>query len=177
MRQRAPIAILLAALGLTLLALGGLVVARGAEPGGIEEAWMLLFGAPDLGPVDFEHLRRSGADGLACPPDICPGAHADIVPPTLPIAGARLREIVRRVAQGEPDTVLVFSDRWGEQDRYVARSRIMRFPDTVTVEIVGRGEGASTLALYSRSQIGAGLFSDNRARLARWLDGVKDAAR
>ncbi|MFE1600705.1 hypothetical protein [Methylobacterium sp. ID0610] len=138
---------------------------------------MLLYGAPDLGPVDFARLRRSGADGLACPPDICRAAPADLAPPVFPVAGARLREILRRVAETDPDTILVFTDRWGEQDRYVARSPVMRFPDTITAEVVGRGEGASTLALYSRSQIGAGLFSDNRARLARWLDGVKEATR
>jgi uncharacterized protein (DUF1499 family) len=93
------------------------------------------------------------------------------------VPGARLREIVREVAEGEPRTELVFSDRWGEQDRYVARSRLMRFPDTITAEIIGRGEGAASVALYSRSQIGYGDLGVNRARLARWLAGIEARAR
>jgi uncharacterized protein (DUF1499 family) len=165
------------ALAAGLAVWAAMVVGRGAEPGGIEEVWLALYGAPDLGPVDFARLRRSGADALACAPDVCPGAKPDLVPPTYPVAGARLREIVRAVATAEPDTEPAFTDRWGEQDRYVARSRLMRFPDTVTVEIVGRGEGASTLALSSRSQVAAGLFGDNRARLARWLDRIGAQAR
>ncbi|GJE00748.1 DUF1499 domain-containing protein [Methylobacterium isbiliense] len=169
MRRRAAGAAL--ALGLLTLA-GAVVVARGEEPGGIDDLWVRLFGPPDLGPVDFATLRRSPHDALACPPDICPNTPADLVAPVYPVAGAALREIVRAVAQQEPRTEPVFTDRWGEQDRYVARSRLMRCPDTITVEIIGRGEGASTLALHSRSQIGYGDFGENRARLARWLAAI-----
>ncbi|WP_238313392.1 DUF1499 domain-containing protein [Methylobacterium crusticola] len=155
------------------------MIGRGEEPGGIEEVWIRLFGPPDLGPVEFATLRRRASpnDALACPPDVCPQAKADFVPPDYPVPGARLREIVRAVAEAEPRTALVFSDRWGEQDRYVARSRLMRFPDTITVEIVGRGEGRSSLALYSRSQIGRGDLGVNRARLSRWLSGIEAAVR
>ncbi len=167
---------MLLACGLTLLVIGfGLLVARGEEPGGIEEAWMLL-GPPDLGPVDVATLDRSPADALACPPDHC-RAGADFVVPVLPVPGERLRAIVAAVATGEPRTELVFQDRWAEEDRYVARSALLRLPDTVVVAIIGAGEGRATLALYGRPQVAAMDLGGNRARLARWLARIEALAR
>lgn len=55
-------------------------------------------------------------------------------------------------------------------ERWVQRSRVMRFPDTVNVRFVDLGEGRSTLALYSRSQLGSDDMGVNRARIERWLD-------
>jgi hypothetical protein len=171
-------ALSLLALVLAVLAAGAVVVARGEEPGGVEEVWLALLGPPDLGPVEFAVLRRvpSGGDALACAADVCPLAQADAVPPVYAVAGARLREIVRSVAEREPRTALVFTDRWGEQDRYVARTAWLRCPDTVVVEIVGRGEGRSSLALYIRSQAGCPVPATSRSRLTRWLDGIAAAA-
>ncbi|TNC10566.1 hypothetical protein FF100_22695 [Methylobacterium terricola] len=171
-------ALVLLGLVLAVAAAGALAIARGEEPGGIEEVWIALLGAPDLGPVDFAALRRtpSRTDALACAADICPRAEADAVPPTYPVPGARLRDIVRAVAERQPRTALVFTDAWGEQDRYVARTAWLRCPDTVTVEIVGRGEGRSSLALYIRSQVGCPVPATSRVRLARWLDAIAAAA-
>lgn len=170
-------ALVLLALAVAILAAGALAVARGEEPGGIEEVWIALFGPPDLGPVDFAALQRrpSRSDALACAPDVCPRADVDAVPPDFPVAGARLREIVRAVAERQTRTALVFTDAWGEQDRYVARTRLLRCPDTVVVEIVGRGEGRSSLALYIRSQVGCPVPATSRARLARWLNAIAAA--
>ncbi len=173
-----PAALVLVALLLAVLAAGGLAVARGEEPGGIEEVWIALLGPPDLGPVEFARLARtpSRSDALACAPDICPRAQADAVPPDFAVPGARLREIVGRVAEDQPRTALVFTDRWGEQDRYVARTAWLRCPDTIAVEIVGRGEGRASLALYIRSQAGCPVPATSRARLDAWLAAIAAAA-
>ncbi|BCM87518.1 hypothetical protein [Methylobacterium indicum] len=173
-----PAALVLLGLFLAVLAAGGLAVARGEEPGGIEEVWIALFGPPDLGPVAFANLARtpSRVDALACAPDICPLARADAVPPDYAVPGARLREIVRGVAEDQPRTALVFTDRWGEQDRYVARTAWLRCPDTIAVEIVGRGEGRASLALYIRSQAGCPVPATSRDRLDTWLAAIAAAA-
>jgi uncharacterized protein (DUF1499 family) len=154
------------------------LIRLGPEPGGIEDMWTALFGPADAGAVDFATLRRRRApsDALACPPDACPFAEPDIVPPVFPVEGARLRAIVAEAARADPDTELVFAERWAEHDRYVARSKVLRFPDTINAEIIGQGEGRSTLALYSRSRIGLYDFGVNRARLRRWLDRIGAAA-
>ena len=154
------------------------LVARGPEPGGIEDAYAWVFGKPDLGPVDFSKLRRrvTPNDALACRPEICRDAPADFVPPVFPVDGERLRAIVAAVATSEPRTDLIFSARWDTQDRYLARSRVMRFPDTIDALVVGQREGHSTVALYSRSQIGLSDFGVNRSRISRWLDRIGEAA-
>ena len=173
----------IATTGLVLLALAGLGLGlalwRGEEPGGIDDLYIALFGRPDLGDVDFATLERRSSpnDALACPPGVCPKARADIEPPVFPVAGEQLRRIVLEVAQSEPNTQLVYSSRWGEQDRYVARTTLMRFPDTISVMIVGEGEGRSTLAIYSRSQIGYGDLGVNQARVGRWLRKIGERAR
>ena len=169
--------------GLVLLALAALgfsvMLWRGEEPGGIDDLYIALFGRPDLGPVEFATLERRSSpnDALACPPGVCPKARADIEPPVFPVAGEQLRRIVSEVAQSEPNTRLVYSSRWGEEDRYVAYTPLMRFPDTISVMIVGEGEGRSTLAIYSRSQIGYGDLGANRARVERWLRKIGERVR
>ena len=151
------------------------LVARGPEPGGIEEVWMLL-GPPDLGPVDVATLARRPGDALVCPPDLC-GAQADRVAPILPVSGDRLRAIVAEVAAQEPRTELVFSARWTEEDRYVVRSKTLRLPDTLAVTVIGAGEGRATLALYARSHVALVDLGGNRARLTRWLGRIEGLAR
>lgn len=152
---------------------------RGEEPGGIDDAYALVFGPPDLGGVDFENLTRRSApnDALACHPDVCGTTPVDFETPVFAIPGARLREIVREVALAQPRTHLVYASRWGEEDRYVVRSRLMRYPDTVVAAIYGAGPGRSMLALYSRSQIGYSDMGVNRARIRDWLDAIDDRTR
>ena len=73
-----------------------------------------------------------------------------------------------RVIASEADVVQV--DHAPLAERYIQRSRWLRLPDTIAVRYFPRGEGQSTIALYSRSQLGQGDFGVNRARIARWLD-------
>ncbi len=56
--------------------------------------------------------------------------------------------------------------------RYVVRSRWMRFPDTLTVQVITRPDGNS-IALYSRSQIGSYDWGMNRKRIEAILESLK----
>jgi len=158
------------AIGLVSVGLGyGLW--RGWETG-LERTWQGLFGSPDLGPVEFATIRRRSTpnDALICPRDICLQAQPDAEPPVFPVPAARLRSLVSEVALAEPGTSLL--DRGPEQDRYLVRTRLMRFPDTVVIQVMERGEMRSTLALYSRSQVGSSDFGVNKRRLARWVERI-----
>jgi len=70
----------------------------------------------------------------------------------------------------DPNTTLVQSDQ--KQDRFLVRTRLMRYPDTVVVEVIEQGPNLSTLALYSRSQIGRSDFGVNRRRIERWVERI-----
>ncbi len=142
----------------------------------LDRIWQAAFGPPDLGAVDFRTLerRRSPNDALVCPRGFCPAAKADVEPPVFPVPAARLRALVSEAALVDPNTALVESA--AGQDRYVVRTRLMRYPDTVVAQVLEQGEDRSTLALYSRSQIGRSDFGVNRRRLERWVRRISALA-
>ena len=155
------------AIGLVSVGLGyGLW--RGWETG-LDRTWQSLFGTPDLGPVDFATLqrRKTPNDALVCPRDVCSHAQPDAEPPVYALPAFQLRNLVSQVALSEPNTTLL--DAGPEQDRYLVRTRLMRYPDTVVVQVIEQGGNRSTLALYSRSQIGSSDFGVNRRRIERWV--------
>jgi len=136
---------------------------------GPERVWA-LFGPPDLGPVEFETLARRATpnDALACPPGICKAA-SDVTPPEYGVGAAELRLAFGKMIAAEPRIAAAGSDAAAMTDRYIQRSALMGFPDTIVVRFFDRPEGRSTLALYSRSQLGRGDMGVNRARIERWL--------
>jgi uncharacterized protein (DUF1499 family) len=134
----------------------------------LERVWTFL-GPPDLGPVAFETLERRTVpnDALACPEGLC-RAKSDMTPPVYAVDAESLKAAMARAIATEPDVRRVASEALSE--RFVQRTRWMRFPDTVVVRYLPQGEGRATLAFYSRSQVGKGDLGVNRARIARWLE-------
>ena len=143
---------------------------------GPEQIWT-LFGPADLGPVTFETLKRRSSpnDSLACPPGICT-AKSDVAPPVFAVSAPELERAFAKVIASEPLVEEVASDDGGLTQRYVQRTKIMRFPDTIVVRFIDLGDGRSTIALYSRSQLGESDFGVNRARIERWLDKLSKEA-
>lgn len=143
---------------------------------GPERIWA-LFGPADLGPVNFETLKRrtSPNDSLACPQNICT-AKSDVASPIFAVSAPELQKAFAKVIASEPSVEQVASDDSGFTRRYVQRTKIMRFPDTIVVRFIDLGDGRSTIALYSRSQLGEGDFGVNHARIERWLDKLSKEA-
>lgn len=143
---------------------------------GPERVWS-LFGPADLGPMNFETLKRrtSPNDALACPSGMC-SARSDVTPPVFAVSGPELQRAFAKAIASEPRVELVASDDGGLTQRYVQRTRIMRFPDTIVVKFIDLGDGRSTLALYSRSQLGESDFGVNRARIERWIERLAKEA-
>lgn len=156
----------------TILLIVALFAAFG--PALLERTWA-LFGPADLGPVTFETLERRATpnDALACPPGLC-HARADVGPPVFAIGAAALKVAMARVIASEPDVTMVEDGPLGE--RYIQRTKWMRFPDTIVVRYIPLDDQQSTIALYSRSQLGSGDFGVNKARIRRWLDKLSAEA-
>ncbi|MHB2166798.1 DUF1499 domain-containing protein [Alsobacter sp. R-9] len=154
------------------LALAGLSLALRDRPFGIERVWSALFGNPDLGPVDFTRIVRRSTpnDALACPPGLCGTAAVDIMMPAYDLPFHALRERLLALVAAEPGAVRVAEAGGGRGDRFVVRTPLMRYPDTVDIMVLPAEGGRSTAAIYSRSQLGRSDLGANIARIRRWLD-------
>jgi uncharacterized protein (DUF1499 family) len=143
---------------------------------GPERLWN-LFGSADLGPISLESLQRRATpnDALACPPDIC-SAKSDLLSPVFAVDAVELRRAFDKAIAPEPRLTLVETTDQGASRRYIQRSRLMGFPDTVVVRFLERPDRRSTLALYSRSQLGMDDLGANRARIERWLEKLRQVA-
>ena len=71
-----------------------------------------------------------------------------------PVPLKRLREALVAVAAAEPRTNLLRLDKEALQAEFEQRSEVCGVRYRITVAFIERGEGASTLALYSHSQVG-----------------------
>jgi uncharacterized protein (DUF1499 family) len=155
----------------------GVMIWQGDGPLGIERLWTLAAGDPDQGPVDFAALARRDTpnDALVCPRDLC-RAIPDIASPTYAMPADGLRETLRAAILATPHArqVAVADGRTG--DRFVVRTPLMRFPDTVDLLVVPRDAGHATFALYSRSQLGRSDLGANLGRIRAWLGAPALAA-
>ena len=129
--------------------------------------WRLVAGAPDLGPVDFQTLKSPATRNhfLACPEGYCAEGEADMTTPAYSFSTSRLQALSREAWSEEPRLELVASDTDPLTDRYIQRSPVMRFPDTISVRFVALEGDRSSLAIYSRGQIGRYDFGANRDRV------------
>jgi uncharacterized protein (DUF1499 family) len=158
-----------------MLTIFAIVAVVAAVTGGViflvgpERIWRFL-GPSDLGPIEFETLARRTTpnDALACPPDLCQ-AKSDVAPPLFTVDVDTLRAAMAKVIASEPRVTLIDSNDATLTARYIQRSALLKFPDTIVVRYIERPEGGTTLAIYSRSQLGHSDLGVNLARLKRWL--------
>ena len=76
-----------------------------------------------------------------------------------------------------PRTKRLAQSEGGLWATYLQRSRVMGFPDYISVRVIPRGEDAATLAIFSRSRFGRSDLGVNRARVENWLAGLAEFAR
>ncbi len=134
-------------------------------------------------PFDFSALTLSWRPNqyLVLPPGYLAAAKAHRESPVLPLAPAALLDAIKRIALAEPRTIVAAARPEANQIEFVQRSRLFRFPDTITVEAVPLGpapSGAerSGLAIFSRARYGIRDFGVNRARIERWLAALTATA-
>jgi uncharacterized protein (DUF1499 family) len=160
----------------TLVLLGGLV---GAGALGLRlylgRAAEMQLRADEI--IDFQHRDGAGRSNVyaICPPAYClPPADAES--PVFALPWERLRERWLAAIAAEPRQLLVAEAAGGRRLAYIQRSRLLLFPDIVTVEFVPLGAARSSLAIDSRSRYGKGDFGVNRRRVERWIGLLRGAA-
>ncbi|NNE24549.1 MAG: DUF1499 domain-containing protein [Rhizobiales bacterium] len=136
-----------------------------------ERIWSLVAGPADLGPVDFTTLQKPASPNayLACPAATCPASTPDMAPPTFEMDAASLKALAAAAWSAEPGVTLVDEAASGNALRFVQRTELLKFPDTVSVRFVALSDTQSTLAIYSRSQIGYSDLGANETRVKHWL--------
>ncbi|HEU0222804.1 MAG TPA: DUF1499 domain-containing protein [Paracoccaceae bacterium] len=113
-----------------------------------------------------QNFHRVGPAGLSPSP-----AHA-----AAPVYRAEPSELARAfddMAMRQPDTLRLAGSPEEGWMTYVQRTRIMKFPDYISVKVIGLGEGRSTLAIFSRSRFGTRDMGVNEARVKSWLQALK----
>lgn len=131
--------------------------------------WSRIAGDPDMGAVDFPTLSKTEKPNqfLMCPPDFCKNADPDAASPIFEMTAQAFKAQFLDAALKTEGTVVV--EDTGNDLRLIARSPLLRFPDTISTQFIDRDDGTSTLAVYARAQIGHSDFGANEARVRGWL--------
>lgn len=131
--------------------------------------WRVLAGPEDLGDVDFAAIAAINASNayLLCPEHVCRDAPAR--PPVFDRPAAELMQRAKATWTQAYRNALVHEDTANLKLRFVHRSAVFGLPDTIVVQFLQMSDTTSTLAIYSRSQIGAYDFGVNKRRIERWL--------
>ncbi|WGH78084.1 DUF1499 domain-containing protein [Jannaschia ovalis] len=79
------------------------------------------------------------------------------------------------IALGEPGTEAIAGSLDEGFVTYVQRSRLIGWPDAISVKVEPDGDGARLL-IWSRSRFGVSDMGVNRARVERWLDKLGASA-
>ena len=137
----------------------------------LEMIWNTIAGSPDLGPVNFESLKRPSSPNhyLVSPEDYCKQSRPNRTAPVYDCNVVQLQAAAQKAWSEMLDVELVSSDAERLEDRYIHRSRLLRFPDTIAVKFVDLGHDTASLAIYSRSQVGYSDLGANRKRVLDWL--------
>lgn len=136
-----------------------------------ETFWELVVGDPDLGYIDFSTVKKTNRPNqfLLCPKDICKNEIPDAEPPVFKMTKERLKaNFITALGTEGRSTV----DDAGDGLRFIMRSPIFRFPDTISVEFFDV-QGGAMLAIYSRAQIGYRDFDANEKRVRRWISSLE----
>jgi uncharacterized protein (DUF1499 family) len=124
----------------------------------------------DVPLIDFATLQR-GPDAnqyLLCPKGMC-SAQTDGEAPVFDIPIEQLQVAWDGMLAEQPRLQVLRRDVTNRQIDYVQRTRLLRFPDLITVRFVPIDDTHSTLAIYSRSVWGKGDMGVNRKRVEEWL--------
>lgn len=136
---------------------------------GPERFWA-AFGPADLGEVDFATLARRATpnDALACLPAFC-AAKADVPAPVFEQPFGDVFLAIQDAVVHEPGLEQVDADAAAGTLRFVQRSRLLGFPDTINVKVMPAEGGGTAVLIYSRSQIGRSDLGVNLERVKRWI--------
>ena len=88
----------------------------------------------------------------------------------LPVEALKKRWMI--MIAGQPRIENRRADDEAMQYDFIQRTKILRFPDIITVRFIALENRRSTLAIFSRSRYGRRDFGVNKKRVCDWLDAI-----
>ena len=128
--------------------------------------------------VDFKAIPITESKNyhLICPPEYC-----NIDPNEIsPIYSVDIQSVDyhwQEVMEKEPRIINIAGDEKKHQYTYVQRSKYLRLPDTINVQIIPMDNNHTTLAIYSKSKYGYSDFGSNKARIDDLLVKLHESLR
>lgn len=102
-------------------------------------------------------------------PETPDAAPVDAVAPIYALPAADLASRLDTYAMAQPRVVRLARSDDGLHTTYVARSRLMGFPDYVSVQVIPLDAASATLAIFSRARFGESDLGVNATRVQNWL--------
>jgi len=109
---------------------------------------------------------------LMCPPDYC-ADKPHMISPIFQVPLAELEKAWDAMMNKKVDFIPLDKSDKSHRRHYEQRSKLLRYPDRITVEFQARGDATSSLAIYSRSKYGYSDGGVNEARVQSLLQGLK----
>ena len=126
--------------------------------------------------------RRWHVDPVMEPRPSSPNAYilrdsegADAPAPIVPAQPAETARALRAVAEAEPRVKRLAGDPAEGHVTYVQRSRLVGFPDAVSIRLEAAGAGGTRITVFSRSRFGYSDGGVNAARVTRWVAALEAA--
>jgi len=108
---------------------------------------------------------------LITPENYC-GAKAQMISPTFNLPVEELRQRWMDMIASQPRIETGKADDGIMQYNFTQRTKLLRFPDMITVRFIPLKQHCCTLAVYSRSRYGRRDFGVNKDRICTWLDAL-----
>ena len=123
-----------------------------------------------LSPMEAEdwHVDPAATDRTGRPNDYLVGPEGDRAEVVSDLPPVELLTRLDAVAMAEPGVTRLAGSTVEGRVTYVQRSRLMGYPDAISVSAVPEGAG-SRLSIYSRSRYGVSDMGVNAARVDRWV--------
>lgn len=111
---------------------------------------------------------------LLCPPGYCTATATPS--PEFAASREQLEAAWGKMLATERDIVAITDEPQQHRSVVIQHSRLLRFPDIVTVEFIDMAPNRSSLAIYSRARYGRSDFGVNRLRVLGWLKRLQQIA-
>ncbi len=104
----------------------------------------------------------------------CPEGFSNITPqklsPIYPVSLDELDSAWQEMIKRQPHIACLASDLARYKFTYQQKTKYLRFPDTINVELLPLSENTSSIAIYSQSRYGYSDLKTNQKRVYHWLE-------